>query len=242
VKIPLVIIFSLIILNILAQDYKVSSNGVSVRSKTVPVLNQNMEGQKNQNIFFADSIRFYDENLQTTDSVTFMNKCNSGEFISRVTFDPARSIMTYTMKAMPKPELSWIGKTVPKFDFKDIRGRRWNRNSIKGKVVVFHFWFTKCLPCIREFSLLNDLKKDNPEVLWFAISFEELSTIQSFLRGHKLDLNVIPNQQDFANLLNVKLYPRTIILDKNTTIQEVLCGPYQDSTMLQQKLNYYSDH
>lgn len=249
-KTSLIFIFYIIILNALAQDhkvsldqdYKVSNSHVTVHSMTIPVPHKNLEGQKTQNIFFADSVRFYDENSQLTDSVTFMKKCTSGEFLSDVSFDQTRSIMTHSMKIMPKPELAWIGKTVPRFDFRDMNGKSWDRQSIKGKVVVFHFWFTKCPPCVSEFSLLNDLKKRNPKAVWFAISFEDSLTVQSFLKSHKLDLNVIPNQHDLANLLNVKLYPRTIIIDKKSTVKDILCGSYQDSTLLQQKLNYYYEH
>jgi thiol-disulfide isomerase/thioredoxin len=239
-----IILACLLYLPILAasgQDYKFSNSRVSVQSMSTPILNQNIEGQKNQPIFIADSVRYYDENGKLTDSSTFMKKTNSGAFISVINFDQTRDIMTYSMMSMPKPENAWVDKKVPDFAFNDLNGKHWDQNSIEGKVVVFHFWFTRCLPCITEFPLLNELKNRNPDVIWFAVSFEDSLILQSFLKSHQFDLNIIPNQQEFATLLNVKLYPRTIIVDKRSIVKDILCGPYQDSTLLQQKINYYSN-
>jgi thiol-disulfide isomerase/thioredoxin len=241
-RIILSFIFCITILITTGQDNKFHGSRVSVHSLSTPILNQNIEGQQIQPIFIADSVRYYDENSQLIDSATFMKKNNTGEFISVINFDQTRSIMTYSMKIMPKPEHVWIDKTVPDFDFIDLTGKRWDQNTIKGKVAIFHFWFTKCLPCINEFPLLNDLKKRNPNAVWFAISFEDSLTLKSFLKSHDLDLNIIPEQQEFASLMHVNLYPRTIIVDKESKIKDILCGQYQDSTLLQQKIDYYNNH
>lgn len=226
----------------IGPDYKISTSGVSVLSKTTPINQRNVEGQRSQSIFIADSVRYYDENLESIDSNVYFEKTKSGEFLSVISFDQTRSILTYLMRKTPKPENEWLDKPVPRINFIDINGERWDNSSIKGKTVVFYFWFTKCGACINEIPLLNHLKDQNPNVSWFAITYEDPLTVQSFLKSHKLNLNIIPGQQDLINQLNIKLFPRTMIIDETATIKDILYGAFQDSTLLQEKINFYYDH
>jgi hypothetical protein len=40
----------------------------------------------------------------------------------------------------------WEGKQIPPISFTDMNGRKYNLQSIKGKIVVFDFWFIAALP------------------------------------------------------------------------------------------------
>ncbi|WP_442265195.1 TlpA family protein disulfide reductase [Tenacibaculum sp. ZS6-P6] len=49
------------------------------------------------------------------------------------------------------------GDQVPEFKFWLTNGSKLTKNDIQNKVVVFKFWFTSCLSCLEDTSLLNDL-------------------------------------------------------------------------------------
>lgn len=41
-------------------------------------------------------------------------------------------------------QLSLVGKKVPKFEFVDLNGHKYNRENTKGKILVMKFWFIGC--------------------------------------------------------------------------------------------------
>ena len=53
-----------------------------------------------------------------------------------------------------------IGDTVPEFKLWLTDGSRLSKNDISGKVVVFKFWFTSCLPCRIDIPELNELVEE----------------------------------------------------------------------------------
>lgn len=48
-----------------------------------------------------------------------------------------------------------IGKPVPDFKLWLTDGTRLTQKDITNKVVVFKFWFTSCLPCIKRRAFRN---------------------------------------------------------------------------------------
>jgi thiol-disulfide isomerase/thioredoxin len=191
---------------------------------------------------FPDSITtYYDENGKTIDAKVFHKKTLTGYYNIQLgvhDYDP--KFGTLSLVKRPMPELEWINKEVPKFEFPDLDGKSWSKKSITGKLVVFHFWFTKCGVCIKEIPLLNEIKKNYPDVLWFAISYEDSETLKSFLHTHKVDLTVVPFKKDFAKTLKVNNWPVTFLI-KDRVIKEVLYGVYGDSTLLRSRIAFYSD-
>jgi thiol-disulfide isomerase/thioredoxin len=190
-----------------------------------------------------DSITsYYDENGKTIDAKVFHEKTLTGYYY--IQFGVQNNIPefgTLSLVKRPMPELEWINKEVPKFEFTDLDGKSWSNKSLTGKLVIFHFWFTKCGACIKEFALLNEIKKAYPDVLWFAISYEDSETLKSFLHTHKLDFTVVPSKRDFSKTLKVNGWPITFLI-KDRVIKEVLYGPYGDSTLLRSRIAFYHDH
>jgi thiol-disulfide isomerase/thioredoxin len=48
-----------------------------------------------------------------------------------------------------------IDKTLIKIPYKDLDGKLFDWNKIKGKKLVLTFWATWCVPCIQELSILE---------------------------------------------------------------------------------------
>lgn len=81
------------------------------------------------------------------------------------------------------------------------------------------------------------MMKKYPDVLWFTISFEDSITVKKFVKNYKINLITVPNQKEWIKQFNIETYPRTFIINKESKIKDVLYGPYQDSTLLQKRLN-----
>ena len=119
------------------------------------------------------------------------------------------------------------GTIVSELELKDIEGIIHTLESLKGKVIVLNFWFTQCKPCVAEFSDLNDLKAkfDSEKVVFFAVSWNDVATINTFMKKHKLDYTIIPNGNKIIDYFKIPHYPYNVIIDQKGTIE------YVDETM-----------
>jgi thiol-disulfide isomerase/thioredoxin len=72
----------------------------------------------------------------------------------------------------------------PDFNLSTVDEKKISNKDLEGKVVVFNFWFTSCVPCLKEMPELNKIAekyKDNKSVIFLAPSFEESKLIKKFL-------------------------------------------------------------
>ena len=81
-----------------------------------------------------------------------------------------------------------IGDNAPGFSLKDISGRDWSLEDLKGKAVFINFWGTWCQPCKKELPALNELQRKNKEVVIIAINIDKSrETADTFLKKISLD-------------------------------------------------------
>jgi len=81
-----------------------------------------------------------------------------------------------------EPLNSLLNKPAPAFNLRDLDGKDWTLNSLRGKIVVLNFWFTTCLPCIKEMPELNALVaaySDMP-VIFLALTFNNREQVKAF--------------------------------------------------------------
>jgi len=109
------------------------------------------------------------------------------------------------------------GSNIEKLDLTDINGNKYTLESLKGKIVVLNFWYTKCVPCIKEMPDLNKLKNkyQAENVIFFAITFDKENIVKPFLEKIKLDFTIIPNDKKTVNQFNISFFPTNIVIDKN---------------------------
>ena len=136
----------------------------------------------------------------------------------------------YSQENVPFGSLDSLqGIALPIFRGTTLKGRKINLRKLKGKVVVLNFWFIGCAPCIAEIPGLNqvvDQFKDAP-VAFVSIAKETKEQLnQKFLPKHEFEFEIIPDPECviFNNLLQLKGYPTTIVLDKEGVIQLMTVG------------------
>ena len=111
-----------------------------------------------------------------------------------------------------------IDNQVPVFKMTDINGNIISSENTKGKIVVLNFWFTACKPCIEEIPKLNevyDQYKDNNNVVFASVTFNEPGQVNKFLKKYPFQYPVVADARDICDLFGVTGYPTNIVIDKN---------------------------
>ena len=112
------------------------------------------------------------------------------------------------------------GTKISELELKDLNGTVYTLESLKGKVIVLNFWFTQCKPCVAEFPDLNELKAkfDSEKVVFFAVSWNDTATINTFMKNRRLDYTIIPNGNKIIDYFKIPHYPYNVIIDQNGTV------------------------
>ncbi|MBU4273968.1 MAG: redoxin domain-containing protein [Planctomycetes bacterium] len=108
----------------------------------------------------------------------FFNARLDGE-IAPETFEFKPPKGAKTMKSFPPAPMRMLGKKAPKLEFFDLDGKPVTLQSPAGKVVVLNFWATWCEPCRRtlpDFEKIRRQYKDNPKVVFYAVSVDQPQT------------------------------------------------------------------
>lgn len=96
-----------------------------------------------------------------------------------------------------------------------LNGEEFNLESYKGNVIVLNIWATWCKPCIAEFESLEKVKKkfENKNVKIIAVSNEDISLINDFVKKRKFNLEFIKLNGDLSYFDAYSL-PTTIVYNK----------------------------
>lgn len=109
-------------------------------------------------------------------------------------------------------------QATPVWQAPDIQGRAWRSDALKGRVVVLNFWATWCAPCKEELPTLQTLSDfvDPQQVVVLALNVKEpASRVQRYAQSTGLDMPVLLDPKgEVAQLFGVKVFPTTILLDR----------------------------
>ena len=123
------------------------------------------------------------------------------------------------------------GTEVPDFNFTDLNGTVYNRESTKGKVVVLKCWYIHCLSCVQEMPALNEVVKQykkQKDILFLSLAYDSKEELETFLTHTKFDYAVVPLQQKYMEeTLKVTGYPTQFIISRNGLISKVV-NDYHD--------------
>ncbi|WP_069677453.1 TlpA family protein disulfide reductase [Formosa sp. Hel1_33_131] len=124
-----------------------------------------------------------------------------------------------------------IGKPAPNFKMTDLNGNEISSETTKGKVVVLNFWFVSCKPCIAEIPELNEVYKtykNNTEVVFASITFDEKEKVVTFLEKYPLQYPVVSDAKEICTLFNTSSYPTNIVIDKNGNFYDHVSGGFPE--------------
>ena len=120
-----------------------------------------------------------------------------------------------------------IGDDAPEFSLKDISGKEWSLEDLKGKAVFINFWGTWCQPCRKELPMLNELQKNNKEVVIIAINIDKSrSMTDAFLKKIPLDqLTILLDPgTEVVSSFGARAMPTSYLLDREGKVRFIHYG------------------
>lgn len=124
------------------------------------------------------------------------------------------------MDRAPKPNESKFfktGQTISNQKMVSMDGKRYSLKDLKGKVVVFNFWFINCSPCRLEIPHLNNIVesyKGREDVIFLAVALDEAYDLKNFLKDMPFNYKIIDGGRYIASDYGITLYPTHLVLDK----------------------------
>lgn len=104
----------------------------------------------------------------------------------------------------------------PEFTLTDINGKKVASSSLKGKVVLLHFWATWCYFCRLEVTPLNELYRDYKDrgVVILAVSMDdEPEAVKAFQQKMPMHYQVVMGDMNLADSFGkVRGLPNTFLI------------------------------
>lgn len=152
-------------------------------------------------------------------------------------------------KNAPKPKETTCfttGQAIENFKEKDIEGKKWSLNDLKGKIVVLNFWFINCMPCRQEIPALNDVVEtysQDSSIVFIALCLDDKKSIKEFLNEIPFKYKIIDNAKSIIKDYGVTSFPTHVVLDSQGIVQYHTSGlatgtiPWLKKTIEQLKKN-----
>lgn len=113
---------------------------------------------------------------------------------------------------------TWTGRPVPDFEVTALNGRSVSLKSVRGKIVLLHFWTTWCEACIKEMPALNRLYDDfqGEAFALLAANLRESPTrVEAFRNKYRITFPLLMDRTGkVGDAYGVLAIPATFILDR----------------------------
>lgn len=129
--------------------------------------------------------------------------------IVKISADDAKSIS----QTLADPKLSIkVGGVAPKATHPDLQGRMLDYTQ---KPTVVSFFFTECVPCIKEIPKINSLMTELPDVQFVSVTFDDADAAKKFVAKYRLNTPVVADEQNYIDAMGVKSYPLYALIGKD---------------------------
>ncbi len=135
----------------------------------------------------------------------------------RVVVDNDKKFLYSDTSGVTQSYISHFGDTFPVPNLTTIDGKSITQADLKGKTVIYNFWFVSCRPCVAEIPALNKLVKkyQSDTTLFVAVTFDNDNRIKVFLQKHEFTFQIasLP-QTEIDTIKKIAFYPFTAIVTK----------------------------
>lgn len=132
---------------------------------------------------------------------------------------------TFTTLATLPPGRPEPGMRAPDFTLQTVDGEWVTLSEFRGKIVMVHFWRSKCWACRREMPHIQAAFEEWPddELVVLAISVRESAdTVRDFAESHGLTFPVLLDSEGMVDeLYQPPVFPTTFFVDAEGVIREV---------------------
>ena len=194
-------------------------------------------------IVLSSDFNAIDDNSQKISKKIFLQKLKTGHFIpiKLLSNDSANIYQLYklqqddskeierTIKQIAAKEYGFFekeGTSFPEYNFTDIEGKLFNKETTKGKYLILKCWFIRCYACVEEMPELNKIVekyKSRNDLSFVSLALDSKKQLQKFRTKREFKYAIVPNQEKFIiNKLNIQEFPAHIIVDKNGKIVKIV--------------------
>jgi thiol-disulfide isomerase/thioredoxin len=119
-------------------------------------------------------------------------------------------------EARPMPQ------TLSGLQARDMDGRRWTADDLRGRVTLIDVWATWCAPCLTELPFLKRARarysREDFEILGVSFDVSDRRTFVSWINRHRVDWPQVHDgrgrQGPAARQLQVRGVPTSFLLDR----------------------------
>jgi peroxiredoxin len=133
-------------------------------------------------------------------------------------------------KIQAQPEVK-IGMTAPNFELKDIEGKSWKLDSLRGKIVILNFWASWCKECIVEKKsiqvYLNKNKKTDDLVFLTILFKDNPKLVSELIKKEGYTFPVLIDNGKVSKIYGIRGVPETFLIDKNGILRHKITGPVE---------------
>jgi peroxiredoxin len=121
-------------------------------------------------------------------------------------------------------------ESAPQVAFTDLQGKKFDTQSLRGKVVMVNFWATSCTTCVHEMPKMvetyNLYKDKGLEFVAVAMSYDPPSYVVNYAETRKLPFRIaLDTQGQLAKAFgDVQMTPTTFVIDKQGHILKRYLG------------------
>ena len=154
---------------------------------------------------------------------------NADQFLKGINM---MSTMRELTQAGVKADGTWYspkeGETFPQFSEKDMDGRTWTNDSVKGRVMVLNLWYSGCGPCRAEMPILSEWKNQLPGVMFFSATYHDAETAKRITDKHLFTWTHLIEAKDMMAWIGTEGFPLTIVVDKKGIVRHTVHGTNED--------------
>lgn len=196
----------------------------------------------NEDIKLSRDFVSFDENDKVISKDVFLEKLSIGGYLplrlksndslnyyrlyrmsDQVNEDILRTIKTCANICYQKNKM--VSKSLSGFNFIDLNGNVYNKETCKGKIVVLNFWFIHCTSCVAEMPALNklvNLYKERKDVIFVSLASDPPGKLKTFLEKTTFNYAVVPDMQNYLlDTLQIHSYPTQVIINKKGMVVKV---------------------
>lgn len=114
------------------------------------------------------------------------------------------------------------GEPAPRFRAKTTTGEQFNNESVKGKVVLFEFWTTRCKYCEEDAETVDNIAQEfkSKDLIVLAVDvLEPDKTVRTYLAQHPRTIPIVLTKDtNLAAMYNAQVYPIYVVVDREGNI------------------------
>jgi peroxiredoxin len=133
------------------------------------------------------------------------------------------------------------GQELPGFNFTDLKGNVYNKETTKGKILVLKCWFIQCHACVEEMPALNKMVKEyknRNDILFVSLAMDSKEKLQEFLSQKQFKYAVVPDKESYLlDSLKIEMYPTHLVISRQGLISKVVDNEAHLAAALKDELN-----